>query len=82
MHILKYYLRDYNKKLLKRNEYHKEILEIYNKLIKLLINTPNVQKYRDLNNIILLLNIFIDKKIISEKEVYKQKIHCIGVLWN
>lgn len=82
VHILKYYLRDYNKKLLKRNEYHKEILEIYNKLIKLLINTPNVQKYRDLNNIILLLNIFIDKKIISKKEIYKQKIHCIGVLWN
>jgi glycosyltransferase involved in cell wall biosynthesis len=82
VHILKYFLRDFNKNLIKKNEYHKEIVEVYNKLIKLLIFTNNPNKFRDLKNIIKLLNIYIDKKIILLNEVYKQKIHCIGVLWN
>lgn len=82
VHILKYFLRDFNKNLIRKNEYHKEIVEVYNKLIKLLISTNNPNKFRDLKNIIKLLNIYIDKKIILLSEVYKQKIHCIGVLWN
>ena len=82
VHILKYYLRDFNKGVLNNNEFHEEILDIYNKLVKLIINTENVDMYRNFNTIIQLLHVVLDKKIILPHEVYKQAQPCIGFIWN
>ncbi len=82
VHILKYYLRDFNKGILENNEYRSEIVEIYNKLVKLIANTEDVSIYRFFNNVIQILHIYIDKGIIKEEEIYKQRQQCIGIIWN
>ena len=82
VHILKYYLRDFNKGILEKDEFKEEILEVYNKLVKLIINTKDVSIYRFFNNVIQILHIFIEKGIVKEEEVYKQKQQCIGIMWN
>lgn len=82
VHILKYYLRDYNKGILNNSEFKEEIINIYNKLVKLIINTNNVTKYKNFNNVIQIMHLFIDKEIIKRSEVYTQSFPCIGIIWN
>ncbi|MBR5227939.1 MAG: glycosyltransferase family 2 protein [Clostridia bacterium] len=82
VHILKYYLRDYNKGILKKEEFKEQILNIYNSLHKLIINTENVYKYRCFNNVIDILKLYLQKNIFKENEIYKKELPCIGIIWN
>ncbi len=82
IHILKYYLRDFNKGVLEKDEYSDEIITIYNKLVKLIINTEDVTKYKAFDNVSKILHLYISKGIINEKDVYKQSLPCIGIIWN
>lgn len=81
-HVLKMYFKDYSQNKLKENEYAIEIESVCYEIIELLLNTKNVKKFRDLDNVLGIINTLIEKKIIRKEKLPTISIPCIGILWN
>lgn len=81
-HILKMYFKDYSQSKLNQGEYTKEIESVCYDIIDLLLNTKKVRKFRDLDNVLEIINILIEKKIINKENLPTISIPCVGILWN
>lgn len=82
VHILRNFMRDYKNKNLQKDEYKKEIQNIVNEIITLLLNAKNVKKFRKLDEVLDIINKLIEDKVIEKDKIPSIEIKCIGILWN
>ena len=81
-HVLKMYMKDYTIGKIKNSEYKDQIQTVAIDIINLLLNTKNVKKFRDLDNVLSIINKLIDDNILDKNKMPTINIPCIGILWN
>lgn len=81
-HVLKMYIKDYKLDKLEENLYKYEIQQLVNDIINLLLDAKNVKKFRDLDNVLSIINTLIENQIIDKEKLPNIDISCIGILWN
>lgn len=80
-HVLKTYMRDYKSGILD-NYYFDEMQELVNKIIKVLFVASDVSKFKDLDNVLNIIEQLLNDNIITQEKLPKMKLPCIGILWN
>lgn len=81
-HVLKMFMKDYVKDCSIANEYKSKIQVLVNEIMILLLNTKNVKKFRDLDNILSIVNQLLNENVLDREAMPTIKIPCIGILWN
>lgn len=81
-HILKTYKRDLDSKKINVGDYKSEIEQVASDIMNLLLNTDNVTKFDDLDNVLTVINDLIELKAIDKNNMPKLNLQCIGILWN
>ena len=80
-HVLKTYMRDYKSSILD-NYYFDEMQDLVNKIINLLFATEDVSKFKDLDNVLGIIEQLLNDNIITQERLPKMELPCIGILWN
>jgi len=81
-HVLKMYMKDYSSNRISKIEYNEEIQSVVNDIINLLLNTKNVKKFRDLDNVLSIINKLIEDNVLDKNKMPTINIPCVGILWN
>jgi len=81
-HIIKTYLRDLHRGIVKETEYRDEIQLVTNNIMSLLLNTDNVTKFDDLDNDLNIINELIERQVVNKEKLPTIDVRCIGILWN
>ena len=81
-HVLKLYARDLKRGIVNNQMYTEEIQDVVNKITYLLLHTNNGAKFKDLKNVLEIIDDFEKKGIIRKDKKPYLDVKCIGVLWN
>lgn len=81
-HVLKMFMRDYIKDNSIADKYKSKIQILANDLMNLLLNVKDVNKYRDLDNVLSIINKLLDDGVLDKDKMPTINIPCIGILWN
>lgn len=82
VHILRNFMRDYINGVLEENEYKEEIQSVVNDIINLLLCAQNVSKFRKLNEVLDIINVLLEDKVLDKDAMPSIEIPCVGILWN
>ena len=81
-HVLKMFMKDYVKDCSIASGYKDKIQSLVNDIMNLLLNTKDVKKFRDLDNVLSIINRLLDENALDKEKMPIIKIPCIGILWN
>ena len=81
-HVLKMFMKDYVRDCSIADEYKDKIQLLANDIMNLLLNTKDVKKIRDLDNVLSIINRLLDENVLERGKMPTIKIPCIGILWN
>ena len=81
-HVLKMYMKNYSNGKIESFEYKDKIQSVANDIVNLLLNTKNIKKFRDLDNVLSIINKLIDSNVLDKDKMPTINIPCIGILWN
>ena len=81
-HVLKMFMRDYVRDCIIADEYKDKIQSLANDIMNLLLNTKDVKKFRDLDNVLSIINRLLDENVLERGKMPTIKIPCVGILWN
>ena len=81
-HILKMYLRDINDKKILLLDYNDKLQQVANDLMYLLLHAKNIEKFKDIDNVLSVVDRLIDLKVLDQTKMPYLDLNCIGILWN
>lgn len=81
-HVLKMYMKSFSNGEIENFEYKDKIQTVANDIVNLLLNTKNIKKFRDLDNVLSIINKLIDSNVLDKDKMPTINIPCIGILWN
>ncbi len=82
VHIIRNYMRDHKEGILEKDEFKKELQDVINNLMNLLLTANNVKKFRKLDEVLSIINTLIEDGKIDKNKMPSIELPCIGILWN
>lgn len=81
-HVLKMFMKTYINDNTIAEEYKDRIQVLSNDIMDLILNSKDVGKFRDLDNVLSIINQLIGNGVLDREKMPVIQIPCIGILWN
>ncbi len=80
--ILRLFARDFKAGKILTDEYNDRIQKVVNEFTNVLFNASDITKFDDLDNLLGIINLLLENKVIDKEKMPSIDVECIGILWN